>query len=200
MAEELHLEADDDHVQRLAHEGEPVRAVVELIWNALDAEADNVAVIPARDEMDAITRTTVIDDGHWISIDELPWTFGRIGGYWKRLASKTKYDKRGLHGERGQGRLRVFALGSRVEWSSVGADTAGTLQRVEVRGSTQHRYVFPWGVEAVSDASPTGTVVTAYNESQKSQGKLEPEHAVPVLRSHFAPALMNEEGLTIMIP
>ena len=197
MPDELHLEADDDHVQRLAHEGEPVRAVVELIWNALDAEADNVAVALTRDEWDAITRTTVTDDGHGISIDELPSTFGRIGGSWKRLASKTKNDKRGLHGERGEGRLRVFALGSRVEWLSVGADAAGTLQRIEVRGSTQHRHVFPWDVEPAAAGEPTGTVVTAHNETQKSLGKLEPENAVPVLRSHFAPALMSEESLTI---
>lgn len=197
MAEELHLEADDDHVQRLAHEGELVRAVVELIWNALDAEADNVAVALVRDEMDAIVRTTVTDDGHGISIDELPSTFGRIGGSWKRLVSKTKNDKRGLHGERGEGRLRGFALGSRVEWSSVCADTAGQLRRVEVRGSTQHRHVFLWDVEAALSGAATGTVVTAYNETQKSLGKLESENAVPVLRSHFAPALMNEEGLTI---
>ncbi len=63
MAEELHLEADDDHVQRLADEGEPVRAFVELIRKALDAEAHNVAVVMGRDEMDAITRTTVTGVG-----------------------------------------------------------------------------------------------------------------------------------------
>jgi hypothetical protein len=41
----LHLDAKDDLVLRLAHRDRPVEAVIELIWNALDAEADNVAVV-----------------------------------------------------------------------------------------------------------------------------------------------------------
>jgi hypothetical protein len=30
---EFVLQATDDHVERLAHDGDPLRAVVELIWN-----------------------------------------------------------------------------------------------------------------------------------------------------------------------
>ena len=37
---ELRLKASDDHVARIAHERDPLRAVVELIWNAIDDEAD----------------------------------------------------------------------------------------------------------------------------------------------------------------
>ncbi len=37
---ELRLQASDDHIARIAHEGDPLRAVVELIWNAIDAEAE----------------------------------------------------------------------------------------------------------------------------------------------------------------
>src|ERR1700743_2652150 len=33
------LQAGDDHVERLAHESDPVRAAVEIIWNAVDPEA-----------------------------------------------------------------------------------------------------------------------------------------------------------------
>lgn len=108
---ELHLQAGDDHVERLAHENDPVRAVVELIWNAIDAEAPAVTVTLEHDDTDgmgAITKTIVSDTGHGIDRDELDSTFGRIGGSWKRLASKTKHNKRGLHGERGEGRLRAL--------------------------------------------------------------------------------------------
>ena len=48
---ELHLQAGDDHVARLAHENDPVRAIVELLWNAIDAEATKVAVALDRDEL-----------------------------------------------------------------------------------------------------------------------------------------------------
>ena len=56
---ELHLQAGDDHVARLAHENDPVRAIVELLWNAIDAEATEVVVALDRDELGAITKTMV---------------------------------------------------------------------------------------------------------------------------------------------
>jgi histidine kinase/DNA gyrase B/HSP90-like ATPase len=193
---ELHLQAGDDHVERLAHENDPVRAIVELIWNAIDAEAPTVEVDFERDEWDAIIKSTVKDTGHGISVDELESTFGRIGGSWKLHASKTKNGRRGLHGKRGEGRLRVFALGNRVEWVSHSIDATGQLQRVEIRGSTQHRHVFPVDTE-VAFGLPTGTVVMAYNETQKSLGALEAESTLAVFRSHFAPVLLNDDDLTI---
>jgi HSP90 family molecular chaperone len=125
---ELLLQAGDDHVQRLAHENDPVRAIVELIWNCVDAEASHVAVDLERDEWDAIAKVTVTDDGHGISVDELESTFGRIGDSWKRGTTKTKNGKRGLHGEKGEGRLRAFALGSRVQWLSQSEGIAGRPQ------------------------------------------------------------------------
>lgn len=171
---ELHLQAGDDHVERLAHENDPVRAVVELIWNAIDAEAPSVTVALEHDDgLGAIAKTTVEDTGHGIDRDELDATFGRIGGSWKRLAAKTKNNKRGLHGKRGEGRLRAFALGSRVTWVSDSVDTSGTLQHVEISGTTAHRDVFAWDAQPASDIR-TGTTVTAYNDSQKSSACWKP--------------------------
>jgi DNA mismatch repair ATPase MutL len=77
---DLVLTASDDHVARLAHESDPVRAVIELIWNAVDAEASVVAVEMERIASGAITRVRIEDDGHGISSDEVVSTFGRIGG------------------------------------------------------------------------------------------------------------------------
>lgn len=194
---DLTLQAGDDHVARLAHEGDPVRAIVELIWNAIDAEASEVTVELEHDsELGAITKTTVTDNGHGISVDEVPTTFGRIGDSWKKRATKTKNGRRGLHGQLGEGRLRVFALGNRVEWSSHSIDTAGVHQRIEIRGSTQRRQTFPWKHTPV-DSGPTGTTVTAWNESQKSLGALDAEGTATSLLTHFAPILLNDEKLAI---
>lgn len=77
---ELVLQASDDLVARLAHERDAVRAVVELIWNGIDAEAAAVTVELRRDVADAIASVVVTDDGHGISSDEVETTFGRIGG------------------------------------------------------------------------------------------------------------------------
>lgn len=194
---ELILEAGDDHVARLAHESDPVRAVVELIWNGIDAEASQVVVAFEHDELGAIKKTTVTDDGHGIDINEIKPTFGRIGDSWKRLATKTKHGKRSLHGKLGEGRLRAFALGNRVQWASVSRDIEGKLKRVEISGGTDRRHAFPWETEGVASGA-TGTVVSAMNETQKSLSQLEAENTLRLLLSHFAPVLLGDDQLTVI--
>lgn len=193
---DLYLEAGEDHVERLAHENDPVRAVVELIWNAVDAEATEIDVVLEKDQWDAVTKVAVTDNGHGIDREDLASTFGRIGGSWKRLTAKTKNGKRGLHGKRGEGRLRAFALGCRVAWVSYSVDVTGQLQRVEITGSTSRRHVFPTDSKPAAGV-PTGTTVTAWNDSQRSLAVLETSQTLSVLRSHFAPVLMNDDDLVI---
>lgn len=132
---DLMLQASDDHVARIAHEGDPVRAVVELIWNAIDAEASTVDVILKRSDMDAIEQVCVTDDGHGIASTEVESTFGRIGGSWKQRAKKSKNDKRTLHGKLGEGRLRALALGSSVTWSSRSRSVTAEPEVVTISGT-----------------------------------------------------------------
>lgn len=195
---ELVLQAGDDLVARLAHEREPVRAVVELVWNAIDGEARAVTVWLDRDEvLGGVVSVRVEDDGHGISADEVKPAFGRIGSSWKRGVERTKHGLRNLHGERGEGRLRAFALGSRVVWESRSTNTAGEHQRVTISGSHGNRHVFRWEVEPDVSGEQTGTTVTAYNEQQRSLSGLTADGAVSALRAHFAPVLLNEPGLAI---
>ena len=194
--EDLVLTASDDHVARLAHEGDPVRAIIELIWNAVDAEATNVVVTMERSSMDAIDQVRVEDDGHGITSDEVASTFGRIGGSWKSLSAKSKNHKRYLHGRLGEGRLRAFALGSRVSWVSISDNAIGQREQITITGSRSNRDRFRWEATP-STAASTGTVVTAHNDEQRSLSALEADDVLPTLRSHFAPLLLNDQSLTI---
>ncbi|SDS38817.1 Histidine kinase-, DNA gyrase B-, and HSP90-like ATPase [Brevibacterium sandarakinum] len=195
--EDLVLTASDDHVARLAHEGDPVRAVIELIWNAVDAEATTVTVDMERSSMEAIDQVRVEDDGHGISSDEVAATFGRIGGSWKSLSEKSKNGKRQLHGKLGEGRLRAFALGSRVSWVSISDNTAGQREQITITGSRSSRDRFRWDT-APFTAAATGTIVTARNDEQRSLGALDADDVIATLRSHFAPLLLNDPSLTIV--
>ena len=193
---DLVLQASDDLVARLAHERDAVRAVVELVWNAIDAEAATVAVELQRDTAEAIAAVLVVDDGHGISSDEVEATFGRIGGSWKSLSEKSKNGLRRLHGKRGEGRLRAFALGSAVTWISVSDDTAGKRQEITISGNRRARDRFRWDAVPSTNAK-TGTTVTAHNEAQQQLAALDAADVVPTLRSHFAPALLNDKTLTV---
>ena len=54
--QKVHLEAAEDHVERLAHERDPVGAIKELIWNSLDADATKVTVSFEQSEMEGIEK------------------------------------------------------------------------------------------------------------------------------------------------
>lgn len=196
---ELVLQASDDLVARLAHESDPVRAIVELVWNAIDGEAHAVAVRLERDStLGAITSVVVDDDGHGITSDEVGATFGRIGDSWKKRSERTKGGLRVLHGKRGEGRLRAFALGSRVVWASRSVSPAGEEQDVTITGNRGNRHVFRWDAATAPSPFVTGTTVTAYNDEQHSLSALETDDTVAALRSQFAPVLLNESGLAVL--
>jgi hypothetical protein len=199
--EVLKLEPGSDHVARLARRNEPLRAIIELVWNSIDAEADNVRVEFVRGELvrnvTPIDEVRVVDDGHGISPDELKSTFGVIGGSWKKAGSKTKNGKRLLHGEQGQGRLRAFALGEDVEWVSHAKDATGAMHKVTITGSTDDYRRFPSSFTATPDVRNTGTTFRADNRGQLSLGALDSDQAVPQLLGHFAPLLLNDTRLSI---
>lgn len=194
---ELVLQASDGHVARLAHEADPVRAIAELIWNAIDAEAWNVVVRVERDgAWEGINSIHVEDDGHGISRDEVETAFGHIGDSWKAFAEKSKNDVRGLHGSLGEGRLRAFALGARVSWESRSCDTAGQWFEIKINGRRSNRNVFSWDAVPLDDG-PSRTRFAAYNDEQRQLRPLEADAALPTLRSQFAPILLTEPALAI---
>lgn len=55
----MQLEAANDLVQRLAHENDPIKAVIELVWNSLDADAHDVVVMLHRNDADGVIGAEV---------------------------------------------------------------------------------------------------------------------------------------------
>ena len=92
------LSAGPDLVQRLAVESDPVRAVIELVWNSLDADADHVAVSFERNEADGIIAVTVKDDGNGMSPERIDQDFRWVGNSWKRAAPTSENKGRPMHG------------------------------------------------------------------------------------------------------
>lgn len=109
-----------DHLTKLANVS-PEKAIAEIIWNSLDAEATKVKVSFNKSQLRTET-ITIVDDGHAFKLEEATSLFSFLGGSWKLNSSKTKNLKRFLHGKEGQGRFRAFALGGFAEWISVYAE------------------------------------------------------------------------------
>jgi len=101
-------------------------AVVELVKNAYDADAESVEVKLNKD------RIEVSDNGEGMDRKAIEDGWLTIGTVKKRLTPKTKKGRRVL-GEKGLGRLAVLRLGKRV-----------TLL-TQRRGSKCYRLIMDWG-------------------------------------------------------
>lgn len=168
------LTAGNDLVQRLAGEKDPTRAVIELVWNSLDADADHVDVTLQRNEADGVIGVTVRDDGLGMSPERIEQGFRWIGNSWKQNAHVTESKSRPVHGHLGQGRLRAFALGNRITWETVGQDVQGKFKRSIVSSTIEHRNDFT-GPEPTDAEGPTYTEFRA--EGRDSLNSLDTDSA-----------------------
>lgn len=94
-----------------------VDALIELIWNALDADALNVRVIFEGNGLDSLNSIKIIDDGVGIHFSEAKNIFKNLGGSKKKNKLKSDMYGRFLHGKEGKGRLKAFSLGATVNWT-----------------------------------------------------------------------------------
>ncbi|GAA0820918.1 ATP-binding protein [Streptosporangium amethystogenes subsp. fukuiense] len=113
------VEVKPDFIERVARRGDPVGAVEELIWNGLDADAEEISVEIESNDLDGIDSITITDTGHGIPADSVHPAFSGMGGSWKKNAKGTNNRGRQLHGRHGYGRFRVLALGSTASWVTV---------------------------------------------------------------------------------
>lgn len=156
------IAAADDHLKRMVGNTKPVLGLAELVWNAVDANATAVNITVKRSVADAVDEVVVVDDGHGFSAAEVKGLFGEVGGSWKLHAAnrKTRDGTRILHGQKGEGRWKAFAMGDRVVWESVTATAdGGPNQLVRVVMSEQNLDEYDWTGPFDTDR-PVGTTVT----------------------------------------
>lgn len=126
---EFEVALDKQHLERLGS-AVPITGIIELIWNAIDADASTVRVEFGLNDLEGIEEIRVVDDGHGMRHDEAVKSFGRLGGSWKRDAQVSKGEGRPLHGRDGRGRFRAAGLGSRIRWNSVAEDALDGSRRM----------------------------------------------------------------------
>jgi Histidine kinase-, DNA gyrase B-, and HSP90-like ATPase len=164
MKDESHiikLDVAHDFVAGLAKLKKPIIGIEELIWNALDADANQVDVSLGRGPLDGLETIVVTDDGHGIAPEEGETSFGVLGGSAKRLRSRSP-GGRMLHGREGKGRFRAFGLGARVEWRSR-FKTDGSVSEWSIKGDAANLCAFTFTDPSPRPKGSTGTSVTVMN-------------------------------------
>ncbi len=162
--------------------------MTELIWNALDADAKAVRVIITPNDLQGIELIEVADDGTGINPAELDLSFGQLGDSWKKAATKTRELGRALHGERGVGRYRAFALGGKIVWDTRYVESGTTYRYNITFDSNDKRRVFASDPEKTEESR--GTTVTIYNPLPKFD-TLSSDASRIELTEHFAIHLMR---------
>ncbi len=156
----VRLETSREHVAELARLRDPVGAVEELLWNALDADAGCVVVTLERNDLGGVDRVRVQDDGCGMSAEDCEEHFRPIGSSWKKRAKGTPVRNRALHGKNGRGRVRAFALGVFVRWTSVSESPQGRRQLV-IEADRHSMDEFDIGEPEPTEES-TGTLFEAF--------------------------------------
>jgi hypothetical protein len=192
----FHIDAQADYLLRIAHRDDPVRAVVELVWNSLDAEAHEVRIDIEPDGLDGVARVIIADDGHGVPPEEVQNHFGRLGGSWKQTAKRSPNIKRQLNGRNGQGRIRGFALGDRIKWVTTAVSTPGDLKRTVVRGTSHDPTNFDHGPEPTAPGDAPGTTFEAVNPP-KFATRLNASNTRFLLTATFSVFLTENPGVRI---
>ena len=112
------VEVKSDFLEKITR-ANPIQALAEFIWNSLDADACTVDVYFEQNELGAMSRIIVRDDGTGMEYTAAPELFTSLGGSWKRTGATTKKEGRYLHGQDGRGRFKAFALGRIAEWEVI---------------------------------------------------------------------------------
>jgi hypothetical protein len=166
----VHVEAQADHLESLTR-GKPVNALAELIWNALDADADLVKVSVIDNELGSPSEIHIVDNGQGISLDHASRAFGNLGGSLKRERKLADANSKKVHGRNGKGRFKAFALGHEVAWDTTYLDENQNLQHYVIKGVANRLQDFEIGSVETATGRRPGTSVLIKNVN-KSVGTL----------------------------
>lgn len=159
--ETIRVEVQDDYLEREARSRGPVRPLAELVWNSLDADADEIQVSLFENELGGLDRLEIMDNGHGMLYKRTVHSFGKLGGSWKRRHKRTHGDGRLLHGEAGRGRIRAFGLGDHITWETAFNDEdSGRLHSYAIEGRADDLTHFEASdLEPLREGGETGTAV-----------------------------------------
>ncbi len=129
MAKELLTSAEQDHIESLTR-ASGITALLELIWNALDADATEIKINIAKNALGGFESITVEDNGHALTYSAAEDVFQKLGGSEKKTRSLSP-NGRSYHGKEGKGRYKSLALGDLISFESVYSDN-GHSKRFDV--------------------------------------------------------------------
>lgn len=183
-----------DHIEALVATKRPLAALIELVWNGLDADATSISIRCDKNPMGGISSIRVQDNGSGIAFEKAEEFFGSLGGSWKSQKHRTP-SGRNLHGKSGKGRFKAFAIGTWVEWNTTCWQN-GELIDYKISGASTDLASFEVTEPSSSRHSKTGTEVSISN-IDSSLSTLTNDQAPIEIAKHLAVYLSEYPGISI---
>ncbi|MEN4524164.1 ATP-binding protein [Pantoea agglomerans] len=159
MAEKsFNVEVQIDYLDKVS-KSSALQAIAELVWNALDADADNVYVNLNESEF-GVSTISIEDDGSGIPYEKAERLFSSLGGSWKKdklLSERSRF----LHGKEGQGRFKAFSIGRFIEWNTTYVFN-DVLHEYKIKGTADNKKRISVSEKSHSHKVTSGTTVTIF--------------------------------------
>ncbi|MBN9550434.1 MAG: ATP-binding protein, partial [Alphaproteobacteria bacterium] len=192
----LHLQPGQDHLEKIAKTNDPLRGIIELVWNSLDGDATDVSVEFDRNPLGGLQAIQVVDNGTGMRGDALRTEFHQLGESWKKSTPRTPKYGRAMHGKEGRGRLRFFSIAGLAVWKST-YDTPEGMQRVTARIEAAQLARCDVEDSAVTDeTAETGTIVELSRLKDTYDWLLSRE-AFLLFSATFAPYILQYPNVSI---
>jgi len=193
------LQVAPDYLLRYS-KTQPIDAVKELIWNALDADATKISVVLERNIAGKIEGLSVKDNGHGINYQKVERAFGKLGNSEKLYMDCTPKG-RSYHGKKGEGRYKALSLGQRLIWESYYEKPDQMTYYISIRCHGDNPHEIDCTEPIVSSlTSSTGVQVIVEGISEKTSDFINnDEGLIDEFVAEFAPYLLGYPGITIMV-
>ena len=131
-------------------------AVIEYVWNGFDAKATRIDIITEKNELDAITKLIIKDNGIGIEFAELDNKFGPA--YESEKKNKTDVEALNVKGKKGVGRYSFYEVASSASWETVfKSETGNKTYIINIREDDLINYM---PTELKETTNNTGTIVS----------------------------------------
>lgn len=116
MSKIIDISVEKDHIESLT-KSNGINAISELLWNSLDADADEIHVEYMPTILGGYEYIRIIDNGHGLTYEKAQDVFSRLGGSEKKIITQSPKGRQ-YHGKEGKGRYKGLALGDFVKFTS----------------------------------------------------------------------------------
>lgn len=179
--------------------GSALKAIEELIWNSLDAEATLIKILKEENQLGTIEQLTIKDNGIGFTPIEAEKIFSSIGGSDKRTLKFSPNKKRAYHGKHGRGRYKSFVLGELVEFIVTYSDNNEKKRfSVKLNFAETDKVIITPPVN-VEQSTKTGVTIVITNIDDAKANKIFTEDAISSLQMKFAVYARNYSDISIQI-